>query len=77
MANVLIQVCSSGIGLATALELGRAGHRVFATMRDAVRSPELGNKANEEGLGMVLSALISRRGCPWFRSHGKATGEFT
>jgi NAD(P)-dependent dehydrogenase (short-subunit alcohol dehydrogenase family) len=33
MANVLVTGTSKGIGLETALVLGRAGHRVFATMR--------------------------------------------
>jgi NAD(P)-dependent dehydrogenase (short-subunit alcohol dehydrogenase family) len=43
MANVLITGTSSGIGLASALELGRAGHRVFAAMRNPARAPEIGD----------------------------------
>jgi NAD(P)-dependent dehydrogenase (short-subunit alcohol dehydrogenase family) len=57
MANVLITGCSSGIGLATALELGRAGHTVFATMRDPVRAPQLGEIAKRERLPIEIRTL--------------------
>jgi NAD(P)-dependent dehydrogenase (short-subunit alcohol dehydrogenase family) len=57
MPNVLITGTSSGIGLATALELARAGHRVFATMRNAERSPQLGEIAKREGLPVTVRVL--------------------
>ena len=57
MANVLITGTSMGIGLATALELGRAGHRVFATMRSPERSPELGEIVAAEGLPIEISVM--------------------
>ena len=41
MVRVLITGTSSGIGLATALELARAGHQVYATMRNPARAPQL------------------------------------
>jgi NAD(P)-dependent dehydrogenase (short-subunit alcohol dehydrogenase family) len=46
MATVLITGTSSGIGLATALELGRAGHKVYATMRNPARAPQLGEQVS-------------------------------
>ena len=57
MATVLITGCSSGIGLATALELGRAGHTVFATMRNPVRAPQLGEIAKRERLPIEIRTL--------------------
>lgn len=57
MARVLITGTSSGIGLATALELGRAGHKVYATMRNPARAPELGQQAAKEGLPIFILTL--------------------
>src|ERR1035438_219548 len=57
MANVMITGASSGIGLATALELGRAGHTVFATMRSPVRAPQLGEIATRERLPIKICTL--------------------
>lgn len=57
MASVLITGSSRGIGLATALELGRAGHVVFATMRDPAASPDLSRTAEEEGLPIHVSRM--------------------
>jgi len=57
MANVWITGCSSGIGYVTALELARAGHRVFATMRQPARAPELAAIAAAEKLPLEVLAL--------------------
>jgi NAD(P)-dependent dehydrogenase (short-subunit alcohol dehydrogenase family) len=57
LANVLITGASSGIGLATALELGRAGHTVFATMRDPARVAQLKDIGASEGLSVHLRTL--------------------
>ena len=57
MALVLITGTSTGIGLATALTLGRAGHKVYATMRNPSRAPELGKKAAQEGLPVKISVM--------------------
>jgi NAD(P)-dependent dehydrogenase (short-subunit alcohol dehydrogenase family) len=50
MFNIVITGASRGIGLATALELARAGHQVVATMRNPAGSPELGEQAATENL---------------------------
>ena len=55
--KVLITGTSMGIGLATALELGRAGHRVYATMRNPARAPELGERAASEGLPISILTM--------------------
>lgn len=57
MANVLITGSSTGIGLATALTLARGGHRVFATMRNPDRSPELMTITQEESLPITILPL--------------------
>jgi NAD(P)-dependent dehydrogenase (short-subunit alcohol dehydrogenase family) len=57
VANILITGTSSGIGLATALELGRAGHKVYATMRNPRRAPELGERASSEDLPIFILTM--------------------
>lgn len=57
MAKVLITGTSSGLGMATALDLGRAGHKVFATMRNPARAPELAQRASREGLPVTVLTL--------------------
>ena len=48
---------STGIGLATALVLGRARHHVYATMRSPERSPELRTIAQQESLPINILRL--------------------
>src|SRR4051812_25451629 len=57
MANILITGAGAGIGLATALELGRAGHTVFGTMRDPNRASQLGEIAGRERLPVTVHKL--------------------
>ncbi|MGA7339552.1 MAG: SDR family oxidoreductase [Terracidiphilus sp.] len=57
MATVLITGTSKGIGLITALTLARAGHTVYATLRNPDRAPELGETAAHESLPIHISAM--------------------
>lgn len=57
MGTVLITGCSVGIGLATALELARAGHRVIATMRNPAGAPRLAETAAAENLPIEIRTL--------------------
>ena len=57
MASVPITGTSKGIGLATALNLGQAGHKVYATMRNPSRSPELGERTAQEKLPIKISVM--------------------
>lgn len=57
MASVLITGTSRGIGFETALAFSRAGHTVFATMRNPSASPQLGEIAAREKLPLHVSAM--------------------
>ncbi|MEO7653139.1 MAG: SDR family oxidoreductase [Bryobacteraceae bacterium] len=57
MLNVLVTGTSSGIGLATALELGRAGHAVYATVRSPEKGAELRDIAAAEKLRISISTM--------------------
>src|SRR5262245_54737393 len=57
MASVLITGTSKGIGRATALVLARAGHTVYATMRDPAASSELAKAAENEQLPIQILAM--------------------
>jgi NAD(P)-dependent dehydrogenase (short-subunit alcohol dehydrogenase family) len=57
MASVLITGTSKGIGLETALAFARAGHQVYATMRNPSQSPALAETAASEKLPIAISAM--------------------
>ena len=54
MATVLITGTSRGIGFATALAFGRAGHSVAAAMRNPAGAPELSKIASSENLSITV-----------------------
>lgn len=54
MATVVITGTSTGIGMATALAFGRAGHRVAATMRNPAAAPALTEVAARERLAVTV-----------------------
>ena len=55
--EVLITGASSGIGLLTAVELARRGHRVFASMRNTAKAQALQDKASSAGVSVEIVEL--------------------
>ncbi len=57
MASILITGTSKGIGFEAALAFARAGHQVFATMRNPAQSPTLAEAAAREKLPILISRM--------------------
>jgi NAD(P)-dependent dehydrogenase (short-subunit alcohol dehydrogenase family) len=57
MGSALVTGCSTGIGFATAVALGRAGYDVVATMRRPERSPRLQELVTREELPVTILPL--------------------
>jgi len=57
MKSVIITGTSKGIGLDTALAFGRAGYKVFATMRNLEKATILKQKIEAESLPISISAM--------------------
>lgn len=57
MKTVLITGTSKGIGLETALTFGRAGYKVFATMRNPENASNFKQKIKNESLDITISKM--------------------
>ena len=57
MKSVIITGTSKGIGLDTALAFGRAGYKVFATMRNPEAAPALKQKIKDESLPITILVM--------------------
>ena len=57
MKSVIITGANRGIGYETALAFGRAGYKVFATMRNPETAAPLKQKIEQESLAIVISAM--------------------
>jgi NAD(P)-dependent dehydrogenase (short-subunit alcohol dehydrogenase family) len=57
MKLALITGTSKGIGLETALAFGRAGYKVFATMRNPQNATTFEKKIKDESLNIVISEM--------------------
>ena len=57
MASVLVTGSSKGIGFETALAFARAGHSVFAGMRNPAQAPQLAEAAASEKLPITILTM--------------------
>ena len=57
MKTVIITETIKGIGLETALAFGRAGYKVFATIRNPEIASDFKNKINAESLDITISKM--------------------
>jgi len=57
MKTVLITGTSKGIGLETALSFGRAGYKVFATMRNPEGAQDFKQQIEKESLAITISKM--------------------
>ncbi len=57
MATIVVTGSSRGLGLATALTLARAGHTVYAAMRNPANSQELSELVAKESLPIKMVAM--------------------
>ena len=57
MKLALITGTSKGIGLETALTFGRAGYKVFATMRNPEKASAFKQKIKDESLDVTISKM--------------------
>ena len=57
MKTALITGTSKGIGLNTALAFGRAGYRVFATMRSPEKAHDFKQTIADESLAITISKM--------------------
>ncbi len=55
--SILITGCSSGLGISTAIQAAKAGHTVFATMRNLERREALDAAAQQAGVALHVLAL--------------------
>jgi NAD(P)-dependent dehydrogenase (short-subunit alcohol dehydrogenase family) len=57
MVSVLVTGTNSGIGFATTLALGRAGHHIYATVRDPSRAAQLAENISRERLPVSILTM--------------------
>lgn len=57
MKTILITGTNRGIGMETALAFGRAGHKVFATMRNMEKTSDLKQLIKEESLAITIHKM--------------------
>ena len=57
MKSVIITGANRGIGYDTALAFGRAGYKVYATMRNPETATELKQKMEQESLAIIISKM--------------------